>query len=92
MISTHFKAFANNLARCFDFNIICALLTYWSSCNAYNVLSATKKARAQSDPTRLILFVLVGYPSGQRGQTVNLLALPSMVRIHHLPPSLPANG
>jgi hypothetical protein len=29
---------------------------------------------------------LVGYPSGQRGQTVNLLAMPSMVRIHHLPP------
>jgi hypothetical protein len=30
---------------------------------------------------------VVGYPSGQRGQTVNLLAMPSMVRIHHLPPS-----
>ena len=29
---------------------------------------------------------VVGYPSGQRGQTVNLLAMPSMVRIHHLPP------
>ena len=26
------------------------------------------------------------YPSGQRGQTVNLLALPSMVRIHPPPP------
>ena len=25
------------------------------------------------------------FPSGQRGQTVNLLALPSVVRIHHLP-------
>ena len=28
------------------------------------------------------------YPSGQRGQTVNLLALPSMVRIHPPPPTL----
>ncbi len=27
------------------------------------------------------------YPSGQRGQTVNLLALPSMVRIHPPPPA-----
>lgn len=27
-----------------------------------------------------------GFPSGQRGQTVNLLALPSMVRIHPPPP------
>ena len=26
------------------------------------------------------------FPSGQRGQTVNLLALPSVVRIHHPPP------
>ena len=28
------------------------------------------------------------FPSGQRGQTVNLLALPSMVRIHPPPPTL----
>ena len=26
------------------------------------------------------------FPSGQRGQTVNLLSLTSVVRIHHLPP------
>ena len=26
-----------------------------------------------------------GFPSGQRGQTVNLLATPSVVRIHHHP-------
>ena len=26
------------------------------------------------------------FPSGQRGQTVNLLAMPSVVRIHLLPP------
>jgi hypothetical protein len=28
------------------------------------------------------------FPSGQRGQTVNLLAQPSMVRIHPPPPIL----
>ena len=28
------------------------------------------------------------FPSGQRGQTVNLLAMPSVVRIHHYPLSL----
>ena len=27
------------------------------------------------------------FPSGQRGQTVNLLSLTSVVRIHHPPPS-----
>ena len=30
-----------------------------------------------------------GFPSGQRGQTVNLLAMPSMVRIHLPPPKIP---
>ena len=29
-----------------------------------------------------------GFPSGQRGQTVNLLAMPSVVRIHHPPPRI----
>ena len=29
------------------------------------------------------------FPSGQRGQTVNLLAMPSMVRIHLPPPKIP---
>ena len=29
-----------------------------------------------------------GYQSGQMGQTVNLLAMPSVVRIHHYPLSL----
>ena len=34
----------------------------------------------------LFLFVVPeGYPSGQREQTVNLPAMPSMVRIHHPP-------
>ena len=32
-----------------------------------------------------IIIIMDGFPSGQRGQTVNLLAMPSMVRIH-LPP------
>ena len=31
-------------------------------------------------------FNMGDFPSGQRGQTVNLLAMPSVVRIHHLPP------
>ena len=30
------------------------------------------------------------FPSGQRGQTVNLLLYASMVRIHLLPPNFPA--
>ena len=34
-----------------------------------------------------LLQEMVGYPSGQRGQTVNLLAMLSVVRIHDLPPS-----
>ena len=32
--------------------------------------------------------IRVGFPSGQRGQTVNLLAMPSKVRILPPPPSL----
>ena len=32
-----------------------------------------------------IHYVSEGFPSGQRGQTVNLLATLSVVRIHHLP-------
>ena len=30
-----------------------------------------------------------GFPSGQRGQTVNLLSTTSVVRIHSLPPKIP---
>ena len=33
----------------------------------------------------LILNILDGFPSGQRGQTVNLLQIASVVRIHHHP-------
>ncbi len=32
-----------------------------------------------------------GFPSGQRGQTVNLLAMPSVVRIHLHPLALNAD-
>ena len=34
----------------------------------------------------IILYHLVGFPSGQREQTVNLLSVTSVVRIHPLPP------
>ena len=47
-------------------------------------------------PTNLdnsILFKIMGrFPSGQRGQTVNLLATPSVVRIHHHPFNLIPRG
>ena len=36
----------------------------------------------------IIKFHMGAFPSGQRGQTVNLLAMPSVVRIHHPPPSV----
>ena len=35
---------------------------------------------------------MVGFPSGQREQTVNLSAQPSMVRIHLPPPSINEHG
>ena len=35
-----------------------------------------------SSPIGPILFYLDGFPSGQRGQTVNLLQIASVVRIH----------
>ena len=54
----------------------------WVWCNCDKTHGITQWSRFKC----LILEALVGYPSGQRGQTVNLLAMPSMVRIHHLPP------
>ena len=36
-------------------------------------------------PIPCITDVLDGFPSGQRGQTVNLLQIASVVRIHHHP-------
>ena len=36
--------------------------------------------------------ILGDFPSGQRGQTVNLLSLTSVVRIHHPPPKNPRTG
>ena len=42
-----------------------------------------------SNPTRGSKGKFMGsYQSGQMGQTVNLLAMPSVVRIHHYPLSL----
>ena len=40
-------------------------------------------------PIYITLSYLDGFPSGQRGQTVNLLSLTSVVRIHPLPPKIP---
>ena len=44
---------------------------------------------AVGNPIFLYIFALRnrkgGYQSGQMGQTVNLLAMPSVVRIHHHP-------
>ena len=42
--------------------------------------------RTRAHEAYSVSFRKVGYPSGQRGQTVNLLALPSQVRILFLPP------
>ena len=39
-------------------------------------------------PLQSLLKSKGGYQSGQMGQTVNLLAMPSVVRIHHYPLSL----
>ena len=36
-------------------------------------------------PLHSLLKSMGGYQSGQMGQTVNLLAMPSVVRIHHHP-------
>ena len=38
-----------------------------------------------SSPFRVVFLSMGGFPSGQRGQTVNLLASPSVVRIHSRP-------
>ena len=56
-----------------------------------------KKNNRTADKNRLIFYalcdkiitacqsILDGFPSGQRGQTVNLLQIASVVRIHHHP-------
>ena len=36
-------------------------------------------------PVKGAIIKMGEFPSGQRGQTVNLLAMPSVVRIHSLP-------
>ena len=47
-----------------------------------------KRMRPSTSSTLFREFNKGDFPSGQRGQTVNLLAKPSVVRIHHLPPSV----
>jgi hypothetical protein len=55
---------------------------------------AGRNGKSELPLTRVkgLILLAVGYPSGQRGQTVNLLAMPSMVRIHHLPPPFICRG
>ena len=51
-------------------------------------LICNQQVGGSSPSTSSILQFHMGeFPSGQRGQTVNLLSLTSMVRIHPLPPS-----
>ena len=49
-------------------------------------LICNQQVGGSSPSTSSIKFNMGDFPSGQRGQTVNLLASPSVVRIHHLPP------
>ena len=53
-------------------------------------LICNQQVGGSSPSTSSIIFLaqfnMGDFPSGQRGQTVNLLAMPSVVRIHHLPP------
>ena len=44
------------------------------------------RVRLPAPKARLTQVDMGDFPSGQRGQTVNLLAMPSVVRIHHPPP------
>ena len=47
--------------------------------------------KAGRPPAQLAVYVLEGFPSGQRDQTVNLTALPSEVRILPPPPEITQN-
>ena len=49
-------------------------------------LICNQQVGGSSPSTSSIKLNMGDFPSGQRGQTVNLLASPSVVRIHHLPP------
>ena len=58
------------------------------SIDKYAVTWYTNKVVADRDkPKRDMKLNTEGFPSGQRGQTVNLLLLASMVRIHLPPPN-----
>ena len=54
---------------------------------AYRLCTSLPSWLEGFDPPYPLHFFMVGFPSGQRGQTVNLLARLSMVRIHLPPPS-----
>ena len=51
-------------------------------------LICNQQVGGSSPSTSSILNHLGDFPSGQRGQTVNLLLYASVVRIHHLPPGI----
>ena len=53
---------------------------------AYRLCTSLPSWLEGFDPPYPLHFFMVGFPSGQRGQTVNLLARLSMVRIHLPPP------
>ena len=55
---------------------------------AYRLCTSLPSWLEGFDPPYPLHFFMVGFPSGQRGQTVNLLARLSMVRIHLPPPFL----
>ena len=49
-------------------------------------LTCNQQVVGSSPITSSIFLYAEDFPSGQRGQTVNLLAVLSVVRIHHPPP------
>ena len=60
--------------------------------NLWDLSSAGRASALQAEGHRFepcrphnLLTYVGDFPSGQRGQTVNLLATPSVVRIHHRP-------
>ena len=62
--------------------IFCKKLRVWHN----GCAPAFQAGYRGSTPLTRSIKILVGFPSGQRGQTVNLLAQLSMVRIHLPPP------
>ena len=69
-------------------NTACVIIEFGSAGVAQSVeqLICNQQVTGSSPATSFLTKYMGGFPSGQRGQTVNLLAPPSMVRIHLLPP------